>query len=257
MFSKHLLVTAPKIYAKRFEDAMSRSCIGTDIKITYMPLISTHRLEDMAEMKIFLNDILSYDFVAFCSRKAIECFAEYITEQGVILPRSIGFCAIGRDNEALESLNITPAFIASEASPQGIVDWFERHTKYRGCRIAVLSPIVEGLKTPDTVPMFIEGLQSVGLNVTEVGCYITRRADVSRELRLMVDSLDGVVFSSGAEVEVFIDSVGVEGLNLEYLVFGPYTAMYAQKLGLSVSLVNRDFDSFAEFIENIKRFYKI
>lgn len=257
MSHKHLLVTAPEIYAKRFDDALKRSDVAADLKVSYLPMITTQRLDDLGEMETFFADISSYDFVAFCSRKAITSFAEYVSELGILLPSSIGFCAIGRDNEALQSLNITPAFVASEPSPQGIIEWFDQHPEHRGKRIAVLAPIVEGLMTPDTVPQFIEGLHRVGLDVREVGCYITRGVDVREELLSIVDSLDGVAFSSGAEVEVFIRSVGFESRDLNYLVFGPYTAKYAQKLGLRVDLVNHDFEDFGAFIENIKRFYKI
>ncbi len=257
MSRKHMLVTAPELYAKRFRDAFEQSDAQGDFDITYLPLISTQRLEDLSIMQIFLMQLHTYDFIAFCSRKAIECFADYTKEFNISIPESVNLIAIGRDNEALgRSLNKTPLFIASEPSPQGIINWFTQHPNHKNKKIAVLAPVVQGLTTPDTVPMFIEGLKGEGLNVTEVGCYITKESiGAHQKLREITPSLDCVAFSSGAEVEVFIRSVGVENRNLRHLVFGPYTASYAKKMGIKIDLTNQNFEDFGQFIKNIKAFY--
>ncbi len=260
MARKHIIVTAPENYSRRFQEALAQRAEQTNIETTYLPLISTTRLEDLSLMESFLDEIAKFDFVIFCSRKAVECFTEYVAELGCTLPKYVGYCAIGKDNEALKQyLNIKPSFIAPEASPQGIINWFENHQEHRGKKVAILAPIVEGLKTPDTVPMFVKGLKSQGLEIKEVGCYTTKENHkATSELLLTINKADGVAFCSGTEVDIFIQTVGLEATkSISTLVFGPYTAAYAQKLGLRVDLTNQNFENFDQFINNIEGYFRL
>ncbi|MFR9603761.1 MAG: uroporphyrinogen-III synthase [Rikenellaceae bacterium] len=258
MRRKRIIVTAPENYSRRVQEALARRAEQTNIEATYLPLISTTRLEDLCLMERFLDEVAKFDYIIFCSRKAIECFAEYVAELGVILPKSVGYCAIGKDNEALKQyLNIDPSFIASEPSPRGIVNWLEQ----RGItdkRVAVLAPIVRGLQTPDTVPMFVEGLKEIGMDVHEVGCYITQGCEVTTELQSIVATADGVAFCSGTEVDQFIRSVGLEATqHLTTMFFGPYTANYARKLAIRADLINQNFENFDQFITNIEDYFRL
>ncbi len=254
---KHILITAPELYSKRLRSAFERGEFQDSLKFTYLPLITTQRLENRAEIDRFIYELSNYDLLIFCSRMAIESFAEYVEELGVELPGSCGYCAIGKDNEALEScLGIAPTFISSEPSPQGIINHLAQQEGIEGQRVAVLAPVVEGITTPDTVPNFIAGLQNIGVRVEEIASYCTKGVDAAQSLSEIIDTLDAVAFCSGAEVEVFLRIVGENRDSLSHLIYGPYTANYAQKLGLRVDMVNPNFDNFDQFIRNIANYYQ-
>ena len=176
------------------------------------PMIVTTIVRDEAFWLDFMVHLEEYDYVAFSRRKAIEAFAEAWKLRGGALPSSVGWCAIGKDNEMLrERLQVEPAFIVAEPSPMGIVKHLEGCPSSRGRRIAVLAPQVVGMAEPPIVPDFIRGLENIGMKPSRFNVYQTQAADgetldlTARRIQEKVYA--AVVFTSGTEIKVFLQMV--------------------------------------------------
>lgn len=67
-----------------------------------------------------------------------------------------------------------------------------------------------------------------------------------------------MAFTSSAEIEVLLQHIKNEDIlnNVSIACFGPYTSAFAQKKGLNVSIVAKDFSSFTGFLAAIESFFK-
>lgn len=253
MFTVPVLVTAPEGYAQRFVEAL-KAC--NDDRFCFepisIPLIRTTPCEDIEQIVRQAED---YDYMVFTSRKAILVLSDYLRKNN-ISPDSIQWpkaCAIGKDNDALKLLGISPSFISAEPSLKGIADELARLTT--PLRVAVLGPRVENLIEPDTVPDFRKALHDINADVTYITAYITRPAmeQVLHEAEMLLrDKIQWVAFTSATEAQVF--------KRLEYnttpslACFGPYTAHCVRKEGLKVQFTSPDYSSFSAFAQHLKDF---
>ena len=256
-----VLITAPAGYAERFRDVFE----ADGLVPVSVPMIETVIPEKPACVDSLLMQIDAYDFVAFSSRKAIESFALALDRQAIdpAAFASVGFCAIGKDAEYMqERLGLENAVQPDEPSPSGIAKALSRQPDIAGKRIAVLVPKVEKLKEPDVVPDFIRQLQDLELQVTRIDAYTTRPASPAalQTANQLIESgaVSCIAFTSSAEILVLLQNLQ-DRSRLDALTiacFGPYTAAFAEKQGLNVSIVARDFSSFSGFIHEIEQFYK-
>lgn len=101
------------------------------------------------------------------------------------------------------------------------------------------------------------------MKVTRVPTYITQGLDkniYSIELNLIRQAMINVIaFSSTAEVESFLTMVNSQSDYERCIIacFGPYTTANAQKLGMNVSIVSKDYSSFEGFAEAIAEFFTL
>lgn len=253
MLNIPVLVTAPEGYAQRLVEAL-KACNDSAFSFEpiSIPLICTTPCEEIAQI---VNQVQDFNYMVFTSRKAISVLSDHLRGKG-ISPNSIQWpkaCAIGKDNEALKQLGISPAFISSEPSLKGIADELARQTS--PLRIAVLGPRVENLIEPDTVPNFIKALNAIEADVTYITAYITHHANelaLHEAESLLRNKIQWVAFTSATEAQVF--------KRLKYnttpsvACFGPYTAHCVRQEGLEVSFISPDYSSFSAFAKHLKIF---
>ena len=251
----NVLITSPEGYSKRFKDVFSESPLNP----IAIPMIETVIPENMPEVDRLFMNLHRYEYIAFSSRKAIESFYRMMQNKRNISLSGIKFCAIGKDTEYMvEKLGVQPAVHPDEPSPMGIAGKLNEDKSIKGKTIAALVPLVEGIEEPDVVPDFLAKLNNIGMNVTRVNAYITRpvdKAQIERAVELITSKeVQCIAFTSSAEVEILLQNMGDKNLleSITIACFGPYTAAYARKKNLKVSIVAQDFSSFAGFLRVIE-----
>ena len=260
MFIVPVLVTAPEGYSLRFVEAL-KACNADRFcfEPISIPLIRTTPCEDISQI---ISQAQDYDYMVFTSRKAILVLSEYlkkakISADSIRLPKA---CAIGKDNEALSLLGISPAFISAEPSLKGIADEFRSRVQEFILhsvrpRIAVLGPRVEDLIEPDTVPDFLKALHAIQAEVTYITAYVTRPAteQALREAEtLLRDKIQWVAFTSATKAQVYKRLS--HNTTPSIACFGPYTAHCVRKEGLNVRFTSPDYSSFSAFAKHLKEF---
>ncbi len=261
LHGKRILVTAPRNYALR----LSQQLIDKGGLPFLMPTIETCLLENFAELDAALQQIDAFDWIAFTSRNGIDAFFQRLQALDVSssVLKTCGLCAIGKDAERLASFGINADLIPTESSPAGIITELAKIPDIAEKSILVPVPEVVGVPEPDVIPNFVVGLETLGMNVTRVPTYRTRcldKAVYEVELNLIRQGkIDAIAFSSTAEVAGFLQMVDSRQ-DYEHCViacFGPYTAANATKSGLDVSIVSKDYSSFAGFADAIAAFFQV
>ncbi|WP_445630184.1 uroporphyrinogen-III synthase [Nostoc sp. DSM 114167] len=258
LYGKRILVTAPRNYAYR----LSEQIIKKGGLPVFMPTIETCYLSNYTQLDAALADINEFDWIVFTSRNGITAFFHRINDLHIPISavEKCHLCALGKDAESLLSFCDKVDLIPAESSPAGIVAELAKLPQIHEKKVLIPAPEVVGLPEPDVVPNLIRDLQQLGTEVTRVPTYITQGLDKTiygMELNLMREGIiDVIAFSSTAEVESFLTMVNSQS-DYEHCViacFGPYTSANAQKLGMNVSIVARDYNSFEGFAEAIAAF---
>lgn len=261
LYGKRILVTAPRNYASR----LSEQIINKGGLPLLMPTIETCLLENYSELDTALRRIDEFDWIAFTSRNGIDAFFHRMNVLSIPTSRvkNCKLCAIGKDSERLLCFCGRIDLIPTEPSPEGIVSELSKLPGIHEETVLVPVPEVVGVAEPDVVPKFISNLNQLGMEVTHVPAYTTRCLDKSIygvELNLIRQGMiDAIAFSSTAEVESFLKMVNSKS-DYDHCVvacFGPYTAANAQKLGINVSIVSKDYSSFEGFAEAIAAFFTV
>jgi len=254
----NVLITSPKGYSERFKDVFSES----NLNPVTIPMIETVVPDNMPEMERLFIHLNCFEYIVFSSRKAIDSFYKIQSKRNLPLA-GIKFCAIGKDADyTIEKLGVQLAIHPDEPSPMGIAGKLNEDKGIKGKTIAALVPLVEGIEEPDVVPNFLEKLDSIGMNVTRINAYITRPVDksqIDRAVKLITSKeIKCIAFTSSAEVEILLQNMNGNSLldTITIACFGPYTAAYAQKRGLNVSVVAQDFSSFSGFLKAIEAYYR-
>ncbi|MDR2887166.1 MAG: uroporphyrinogen-III synthase [Bacteroidales bacterium] len=253
----NVLITSPAGYSGRFERVFSESRLTPVV----IPVIETVIRDNMPGIDSLMANLHRYEYIAFSSRKAIESFHGKWSSSKTPLG-NIKFCAIGRDAEYMhEMLGVRPSVYPDEPSPAGIARKLGESSGISGKTIAVLVPLVEDTVEPDVVPDFITRLEGIGMAVTRINAYVTKPADAA-QVRRAVDliaskKVNCVAFTSSAEVDVLLQDMDNRRImeNVTVACFGPYTAAYARKKGLDVSVVASDFSSFSGFLKAIEEHF--
>lgn len=253
----NILITSPKGYSERFKDVFEESQLSP----IAIPMIETVVPQDMPDIDKLLGNIRDYEYIAFSSRKAIESFYQKWNQNRIDISH-IKFCAIGKDTEyMIEKLGVVPAVYPDEPSPMGIANKLGEERNIKGKKIAVLVPEVKGIDEPDVVPDFLARLNETGMNVTRINAYITRTVDESEIEKaiylISTKEVKCVAFTSSAEVEILLQHIEDKNIlnDVAIACFGPYTSAFAQKKGLDVAIVAKDFGSFSGFLTAIEKFF--
>lgn len=258
-----VLIPSPAAYATRLEKALVEvSDSAVIFKPVCLPMITTTTAIDTETFNTFFAQLAEYDYVVFCSRRAIDAYAAKLSKQGLKVPSSVGHIAIGSDNDWLTSrLGIQPAFIAEESSPMGIVRALRQMPGISGKRIAVLAPEVVGMPEPEVVPTFVDSLKAIGMRTDRIHAYTTTVADEATRKSLLellkAKAVDCITFTSGTEATVLQSIIADEGVlgDVQVVCFGPYTAAHVKARGLEVSFVSPEFHSFQAFARHLHQFF--
>ncbi|WP_254625649.1 uroporphyrinogen-III synthase [Nostoc sp. TCL240-02] len=261
LYSKRILVTAPRNYACR----LSEQIIKQGGLPVLMPTIEICYLSNYTNLDAALNRIAEFDWIVFTSRNGITAFFHRMNDLNipVSLVQKCQLCALGKDAESLLYFCGKVDLIPTESSPGGIVAELAKMPQIQNQKVLIPAPEVVGLPEPDVVPNLITDLQQLGIEVTRVPTYITQGLDTSIysvELNQMRQgTIDVIAFSSTAEVESFLTMVNSQSDYERCIIacFGPYTTANARKLGVDVSIVSRDYSSFEGFAEAIAEFFTL
>ncbi|KAL2907147.1 Uroporphyrinogen-III synthase [Bienertia sinuspersici] len=212
-----------------------------------------------------------FSAVAFTSRAGISAFSSDSLPPP--LPKDFIFAALGKDAELLTPEFIskfTPNFhniniiIPSNPTPSALVDSLGPGL---GRKILCPVPLVVGLHEPPVVPEFLSELGSMGWVAVRADAYETRWAGPNCAGKLLeVGNLDGIVFTSTAEVEGLLKSLREFGLGWEDMkkrwpglvvaAHGPVTASGAERLGVKVDVVSSNFSSFDGVVQALDRSWR-
>ncbi|KAH7689308.1 HemD-like protein [Dioscorea alata] len=212
--------------------------------------------------------------LAFTSRAGISAAAAALSSLPDATPplSDLGdlltVAALGRDAELLHDNGLLSKLcrnpsrirvvVPEIASPSGLVEALGDGI---GRRVLCPVPDVVDLEEPPVVPDFIRDLESRNWVAIRVPAYETRWAGprcVEALVRLD-GKLDAIVFTSSAEVEGLLK--GLEEFGWEWgrvrtrwpemvvAAHGPVTARGAERLGITVDVVNSKFSSFDGILE--------
>lgn len=228
-----------------------------------MPTIETCGLEATPDLDRVLQNLSAFDWIAFTSRTGIDAVWHRAQQLG-ISPEMIQYsriCAIGKDADRLRELGIRVDLVPLDPSPAGIVAELATVPGIETQNILVPAPEVMGVPEPNVMPNFVADLDQLGLAVTQVPAYVTRRLDAGFygvELDLIRQGMvDAIAFTSTAEISALLQMIDAPTIMKQCAIacFGPYTAANAQQLGLSVDVVATDYSSFSGFAEAISQFF--
>ncbi|MEH2243563.1 MAG: uroporphyrinogen-III synthase [Nostoc sp.] len=261
LYGKRILVTAPRNYASR----LSEQIIKQGGLPVLMPTIETCYLSNYTKLDTALERIDEFNWIVFTSRNGITAFFQRMNDLNipVSVVQKCHLCALGEDAESLSSFCGKVDLIPTESSPAGIVAELAKLPEIHDKKVLIPAPEVVGLPEPDVVPNLITDLQKLGMKVTRVPTYITQSLDkniYSIELNLIRQAMINVIaFSSTVEVESFLTMVNSQSDYERCIIacFGPYTTANAQKLGMNVSIVSKDYSSFEGFAEAIAEFFPL
>lgn len=266
--SPKVLVTAPPSYAKRLRSFLEER----GARVVSCPAVHTELLS-RRDAKRLRRELLNgeYDYVAFTSRRGVEgamraCGPRLGRRFARGRPTAI---ALGADADALGSYGVPRdrVLVPSKASPAGVVSLLrQRVPRKERATTTVLCPVphIVGLSEPPVVPNFIASLRRAGFSCERTPAYTTRWPGPSRGARAAVQRLadfDAIAITSTAEAEGLKRFCDLYNVNLRrghaagvpIVVHGPVTAGGAQRCGVRVAAVNREFGSFAGLADTVMR----
>lgn len=259
LHGKRILVTAPRNYAARLLPEL----IDQGAVPLLMPTIETCMLADFTALDAALTQINTLDWIAFTSRNGIDAFFQRLEQLGIeaSVLKNCRISAIGKDAERLASFGVKVDLVPQEPSPKGIIAELAKIPDINKQTIMVPVPEVVGIAEPNIIPNFLAGLKNLGMVVTRVPTYITRCLDKTLydvELNLIRQGkIDVIAFSSTAEISGFLQMITSKADYQKSVIacFGPYTAANAKILGMNVSIIAKNYSSFAGFAEAIASFF--
>ncbi|MBD2291986.1 uroporphyrinogen-III synthase [Anabaena sphaerica FACHB-251] len=259
LYAKRILVTAPRNYACR----LSEEIIKQGGLPVLMPTIETCFLSDYTHLDITLHNLDRFNWIIFTSRNGINAFFQRLHDLNIPLSvlQNCKLCALGKDSESLLSICGRVDLIPPEPSPAGIVAELSKIPNIHEQTVLVPAPEVVGLPEPNVIPSLINDLNKLGMQVTRLSTYITQyvNKDIYEvELNLIRQGMiDIIAFTSTAEIESFLRILDSKSdyENTIIACFGPYTAANAENLGFYVSIISKDYSSFAGFTAAMADFF--
>ncbi|CAB9499477.1 Uroporphyrinogen-III synthase [Seminavis robusta] len=262
-----VLTTAPPAYAPRLHCHL----INAGAKVVPCPTIETLALcsdQDISELKQAVNDIQSYNYVAFTSRRGIQALFQH--DQRGVLKEAFSkqtpcVIALGADAEALVANHgVEPGsvLVPETPTPQGIVDLLKQkhYQAQETTKIRVLCPVpkVVGLTEPSVVPSFLRALQDAKFEAVRLSAYETRWIHPGLLTDIAIDKLkkgqvDVIAISSTAEVEGLQRLLAATNVGVKVVAHGTVTAKGAKSLGLRVDGISTDSSSFAGMVHAIAK----
>jgi len=255
MLRKKIIITAPDIYAEKFETILS----SLHFKIFRFPVIETTAFNN-PKFQTFFNQVDTFNYIILPSRNAIKNFITQAKHYNIPQKdlQTLNYAVIGKDVEYLNRFGLKSNLITEEASTTGIYKALKKIKNIQ--KLAVLVPKVEIIKEPDIIPEFIKQLKSIA-ELKVINAYITR-PNINPHLKMIQkiknSDYDLIAFTSGGEIEAlkYLLNNKKAFSNLQVACFGPYTASTALKAGLKPEIIGTDFSSFDGFKDALEKYFQ-
>ncbi|EEF38872.1 uncharacterized protein LOC8262845 [Ricinus communis] len=261
--------TTPQNYASRLSHLLTLKSLTPLWCPTIITQPTPQTLSSLA-LHLAPHSISPISAILFPSRTAITAFSKAICSLATPLLHpshdAMIIGALGKDAELIDSafllnicssINRIRALVPQTATPSGLVQSLGAGG---GRRVLCLVPKIVGLKEPPVVPDFLRELEAAGWVPIRVDAYETRwLGPTCAEGIVKEEGLDGVVFTSSAEVEGLLKSlseyrwdwkmVKQRWPELVVAAHGPVTAAGAERLGVDVDVVSDRFSSFEGVVD--------
>ncbi|MFO7940353.1 MAG: uroporphyrinogen-III synthase [Bacteroidales bacterium] len=262
---KRIVITAPKIYAKRLRASLEKY----GATVTAMPTIETLVYDSLVDMS-GISDSLggsaysphAFDFVVLPSRNAISAYDNQMKKAfGKNIPYHANYYVLGKDKEYLEELGYTTPVDVPEPSMMGILSYIEANKEYKGKEMLLVAPKVSIINEPNVIPQFIREAQRMGITCNKVQGYTTQPVTTAHTRRVLKGIREGeydmIAFSSGGEAFALAKMCNISSLTCKMACFGPYTANNAELAGIQVDMIAKNFRSFDDYAKSIARFFNL
>lgn len=259
LFGKRILFCAPRNYARKLAGLL----VQHGALPIWMPTIVIEPMQDYTEFDTAIGRLADYDWISFTSRNGIEAFFNRL--EALDLDHSIlsgtRVSALGNDGKALEAKGIKVDLLPPAASTRGVVEELERRGETDG-RILLPVPEVYGMDEPSVIPDYVDGLETLGLDVHRVPAYATRRTTdgLEPELQMILDDVpDLIAFTSVGEIDGLLALLGERRDVLDrrtIACYGPVTANGAKQRDLRVDIVADNYSIFEGYIEAMENHFR-
>lgn len=232
---KRVLVTRPRAQAAALMDRLT--VLGAEPVV--FPTIEISALEDTSLIDQAINRLNTYQWVIFTSVNGVSAFWQRLTALGKESSAFAGVqvAAIGPATaQALMEKGVQPALVPDEYVAEAILPGLGN---VRGQR--VLLPSAEIARKA-----LVDALQNHGALPEEIAIYHTLPSQPdSQALAELEKGVDIATFTSSSTVQNFFALLGGRASELlkgaVIACIGPITAETAQKLGLVVDIVPKDY----------------
>ncbi|MHB0988106.1 MAG: uroporphyrinogen-III synthase [Bellilinea sp.] len=232
---KRVLVTRPRAQAAALIDRLT--ALGAEPVV--FPTIEISSLEDTSRIDQAINQLNAYQWVIFTSVNGVSAFWQRLTALGKGNDAFAGskVAAIGPATaQALMEKGVQPTFVPDEYVAEAILPGLG---DVRGLR--VLLPLAEIARKA-----LVDALQNHGAIPEEIAIYRTLPPHPdSQALAELEKGVDIATFTSSSTVQNFFALLGGRASDLlkgaVIACIGPITAETAQKLGLAVDIVPKDY----------------
>ncbi len=252
---KEIIITAPEIYGKKLSTILQKN----HFKIIEFPTIETI-LYDNPEFQKFFNRIFDFDYIILPSRNAINSFIYHAEKFSVTKKtlQNLKYAVIGKDDEYLNRFGLQNSLKTDEASTKGIFEALKKLKTIK--KTVVVTPKIKIINEPNIIPDFIKNLQSIS-SVYRIDGYIIQPVkNPNRNIlqKIINSNYDLIALTSGAESEAlkYLLNEKIKTSHIKLACFGPYTASAAKKTGFKPKITGNKFNSFENFSEILKSYFK-
>lgn len=250
LFGRRIVVTRSRSQASQLVMALEE--LGAEV--IELPTIKIVPPESYDELDAAIRKITTpnselrtpnyYDWIIFTSVNGVDYFMERLKAQGKDLRelKGIKLAAIGPVTaKKLKELRLKIDFVPEEYRAEAIIEGL-KESGVQGQR--ALIP-----RAKEAREVLVEGLKSLGVEVEVVVSYQTVADESAKNMAEKLfseEKIDVVTFTSSSTVRNFVNLL--EGIDLKKVLekvkvacIGPVTAKTAEKLGLHVDIVAKEY----------------
>jgi uroporphyrinogen III methyltransferase/synthase len=251
LFGRSILVTRSSGQAHEFVDLLT--ALGAEVLVA--PTLKIVPPESFDPLDEAIRKVEQYNTIIFTSVNGVRFFKERLYHLGfdVRVLKGIALCAIGpRTREEILRLGIQCDFIPTEFVAEGVLDALEKRG-IAGKRFL----IPRAKEAREVLPSEIKKQGGV---VDVVAAYQAIAPD-RQEMEAVIHKgpMDMITFASASTVRNFMEGLDSNQLALvkqsAIAGIGPITAQSAQKYGLKVNVMAKEY-TFPALTEAIVEFYK-
>jgi uroporphyrinogen III methyltransferase/synthase len=259
---KRVMITRPLHQAQKMVDLIAD--LGgepwTFPTIKIAPIVKEGTKYPTIPLDQAIADIEEYSWLVFTSINGVTAFFDRMQQLGVDIRslKDVKICAIGPKTRAeLERRGLMVDYVPEEYTSQAMVD---------GLRSILDEPGTQKILVPraESAPDVFSVLRDEGFGINEVPAYRTLRGEGNIELiekLLQEKRIHILTFTSASTVTNFVDMLRADDLQnllegVTVACIGPITAGTAQKLGIPVHVVAKEYTvegMIASILEYINR----
>jgi uroporphyrinogen III methyltransferase / synthase len=240
LHTRRILITR----ARHQVDPFRRELVELGAAVVEIPTIEIQRLPIDDRIRRAIQNLDHTALVIFASANAVDIFLQMLLTTGLDVRALHGskLCAIGQETaDALAARGLRPELVTSEYTAEGLANALEGW-HLEGKRVLV--PRAEIAR--DALPSLLanRGAEVEILPVYRSVCPADARKALMRLFE--AEGVDVITFTSSSTVVNFVQAFPEDRLpavlgDAEVACMGPVTADTARKLGLSVSIVAREY----------------